>query len=292
MEFPEPVIQIAIEPKTKSDTEKLSLALQKLAQEDPSFKVYTDEETAQTIIAGMGELHLEVLVDRLRREFKVEANVGKPQVAYRETITKSVEAEGKFVRQSGGRGQYGHVQLRVEPLEAGSGHEFHTEVVGGAVPKDYFGAVEKGVMEALERGVVAGYPLVDVKVTLFDGSYHEVDSNEMAFKIAGSMGLQNGVKDAGPQILEPIMECEIVTPEDFMGDVVGDVNRRRGQVRNMEMRHGAQVIAAAVPLAEMFGYATELRSMTQGRASYTMQFGNYEAVPNAIAEEIKTKANG
>ncbi|MBT6432120.1 MAG: elongation factor G [Deltaproteobacteria bacterium] len=289
MEFPEPVIQIAIEPRTKGDSDKLGVALQKLAQEDPSFQVSTDTDSGQTIIAGMGELHLEVIVDRMRREFKVEANVGKPQVAYRETIRTSVEKEGRFVRQSGGRGQFGHVVLRLEPLEPGSGFEYETEIVGGSVPKEYFKAVEQGVSEALERGVIAGYPMVDVKVTLLDGSYHEVDSNEMAFKIAASIGLQDGARDANPVLLEPVMATEIVTPEDFMGDVVGDVNRRRGKVNSIEMRSGAQCINAFVPLAEMFGYATELRSMTQGRASYTMQFDHYEGVPNHISEELQAK---
>jgi elongation factor G len=289
MEFPEPVIQIAIEPRTKSDSDKLGVALQKLAQEDPSFQVSTDDDSGQTIIAGMGELHLEVIVDRMRREFKVEANVGKPQVAYRESIRTSIEKEGRFVRQSGGRGQFGHVVLRLEPLEPGSGFEFETEIVGGSVPKEYFKAVEQGVGEALERGVIAGYPMVDVKVTLIDGSYHEVDSNEMAFKIAASIGLQDGAREANPVLLEPVMATEIVTPEDFMGDVVGDVNRRRGKVNSIEMRSGAQCINAFVPLAEMFGYATELRSMTQGRASYTMQFDHYEGVPNHISEELQAK---
>ncbi|MBT6179019.1 MAG: elongation factor G [Deltaproteobacteria bacterium] len=289
MEFPEPVIQIAIEPRTKGDSDKLGVALQKLAQEDPSFQVSTDTDSGQTIIAGMGELHLEVIVDRMRREFKVEANVGKPQVAYRETIRTSVEKEGRFVRQSGGRGQFGHVVLRLEPLEPGSGFEYETEIVGGSVPKEYFKAVEQGVSEALERGVIAGYPMVDVKVTLLDGSYHEVDSNEMAFKIAASIGLQDGARDANPVLLEPVMATEIVTPEDFMGDVVGDVNRRRGKVNSIEMRSGAQCINAFVPLAEMFGYATELRSMTQGRASYTMQFDHYEGAPNHISEELQAK---
>jgi len=240
----------------------------------------------------MGELHLEIIVDRLKREFKVEANVGRPQVAYRETITAAVEAEGKFVRQSGGRGQYGHVKLRVAPQEAGDGFEFVSEIVGGVVPKEYFKAIEQGVREALDRGIVAGYPMVDVKVTLYDGSYHEVDSNEMAFKIAGSMGIQNGAKKASPVILEPMMSAEMITPENFMGDVVGDINRRRGRVKSMEMRHGAQVISAFVPLSEMFGYATELRSMTQGRASYSMQFDHYEQLPNNLAEEIIAKHAG
>ena len=292
MEFPEPVIQIAIEPRTKGDSDKLGVALQKLSLEDPSFRVSTDENSGQTIIAGMGELHLEVIVDRMRREFNVEANVGKPQVAYRETITTTKETEGRFIRQSGGRGQFGHVLLRLEPLEAGVGFEFKTEIAGGSVPKEYFKAVEQGVREALERGVIAGYPMVDVGVTLFDGSYHEVDSNEMAFKIAASIGLHDGAKEAVPVLLEPVMATEIVTPDDFMGDVVGDVNRRRGKVNSIEIRSGAQCIEAFVPLAEMFGYATELRSMTQGRASYTMQFDHYAHVPNQLSEELQAKAVG
>lgn len=290
MEFPEPVIQIAIEPKSKGDDEKLGIALQKLAVEDPSFRVYTDEETGQTIIAGMGELHLEIIVDRLKREFKVEANVGKPQVAYRETITKDVEIQGKFVRQSGGRGQYGDVWLRLKPREPGEGYEFIDSIVGGSVPREYIKPVNQGITEAMERGVMAGYPLVDLSAELYDGSFHEVDSSEMAFKIAGSMALQDGVKRASPVLLEPVMECEVTTPEDYMGDVVGDINRRRGRVRGMNPRANVQVIAAYVPLAEMFGYATELRSMTQGRAAYTMQFDHYEQVPNNIAETIMEKA--
>jgi elongation factor G len=290
MDFPDPVIEIAIEPKTKSDQEKLGISLQKLAMEDPSFRVKTDEESGQTIISGMGELHLEVIVDRLRREFKVDANVGKPQVAYRETITKKIKKESKFVRQSGGRGQYGHVYLSIEPQEAGAGFTFENAIVGGAIPKEFVKPVEQGVEEALQRGINAGFPVVGIKVTLYDGSYHEVDSSEMAFKIAGSMAFQEGCRDAEPQILEPVMGCEVVTPEDFMGDVVGDVNRRRGKVRTIEMRHGAQVISCFVPLAEMFGYATDLRSQTQGRASYTMQFDHYEAVPVNIAEAIIEKS--
>ena len=290
MEFPEPVIQIAIEPKSKGDDEKLGVALQKLAVEDPSFRVFTDEETAQTSIAGMGELHLEIIVDRLKREFKVEANVGKPQVAYRETITKDIEIQGKFVRQSGGRGQYGDVWLRLKPREPGEGYAFIDSIVGGSVPREYIKPVNQGISEAMERGVMAGYPLVDLSAELYDGSYHEVDSSEMAFKIAGSMALQDGVKKAGPVLLEPVMACEVTTPEDYMGDVVGDINRRRGRVRGMDPRANVQVISAFVPLAEMFGYATELRSMTQGRAAYTMQFDHYEQVPNNIAETIMEKA--
>ncbi len=290
MEFPEPVIEIAIEPKSKADEERLGLSLQKLAMEDPSFRVATDEESGQTIIRGMGELHLEIIVDRLKREFKVEANVGKPQVAYRETITTEVESEGKFVRQSGGRGQYGHVWLRVSPNEMGKGFEFVNSIVGGVVPKEYIKPTMQGVEEALQRGIIAGFPMVDVKVELFDGSYHEVDSSEMAFKIAGSLGVQEGAKKAKPILLEPIMACEVVTPEEFMGDVVGDINRRRGRVRNISLRGKAQVISAFVPLAEMFGYATDLRSQTQGRASYTMQFDHYEAVPAQIAEAIVAKS--
>jgi elongation factor G len=292
MEFPEPVIHIAIEPKTKADMDKLGVSLNRLAKEDPSFRVRTDEETGQTIIGGMGELHLEIIVDRLLREFKVEANVGKPQVAYRETVTKSVEAEGKHIRQSGGKGQYGHVWLRVEPNATGKGFEFVNGTVGGTVPKEFVPAVEKGVKEALEGGVVAGYPMVDVKVTLTDGSYHDVDSNEMAFKIAGSLGVKAGAAKAGAIILEPIMAVEVVTPDDFMGDVIGDLSRRRGRVNGMNARGNAKVIDANVPLAEMFGYSTDLRSRTQGRATYTMQFLNYQQVPNHVADEIVAKARG
>ncbi|MEK7851355.1 MAG: elongation factor G, partial [Deltaproteobacteria bacterium] len=292
MVFPEPVISIAIEPKTKADQEKLGTSLNKLASEDPSFRVKTDEETGQTIISGMGELHLEIIVDRLLREFKVEANVGKPQVAYREAITKKVEVEGKYVRQSGGRGQYGHVWLILEPLEPGKGFEFVNKTVGGSVPKEYIPAVEKGVKEALENGVLAGYPVVDLKATIFDGSYHDVDSSEMAFKIAGSMAFKEGAAKAGPVLLEPIMAVEAVSPDDFMGDVMGDLNSRRGRIMGMNSRAGAQVIEAQVPLAEMFGYATDLRSMTQGRATYTMQFAHYEQVPKNVAEEIIAKVKG
>ena len=275
MEFPEPVISVAVEPKTKVDQEKMGIALSKLAQEDPSFRVHTDEESSQTIISGMGELHLEIIVDRMRREFNVEANVGKPQVAYRETIRKSVEVEGKFVRQSGGRGQYGHVWLRLEPLPADSEYEFHNEVVGGTVPKEYIPAVDKGVREQLKNGVIAGYPLLAMKVTIFDGSFHEVDSNEMAFKIAGSMAVKDGAKKADPVLLEPIMAVEVVTPEDYMGDVIGDLNRRRGMIQGMDDSSSGKVITAEVPLSEMFGYATDLRSATQGRATYTMEFKKY-----------------
>ncbi len=287
--FPEPVIRVAIEPKTKADQDKLGIALVKLAEEDPTFRINTDEETGQTIIAGMGELHLEIIVDRLRREFKVEANVGAPQVAFRESIKKSVEQEGKFIRQSGGRGQYGHVYLRLEPLEPGKGFEFENAIVGGVVPKEYIPAVEKGVVEACNRGVLAGYPVVDVKVTIFDGSYHEVDSSEMAFKVAGSMALQDGVRKADPVILEPIMSVEVITPEDFMGDVMGDLNSKRGQITSMTDRSQAKVVAAKVPLSEMFGYATTLRSMTQGRAFFTMEPSHYAEVPRNIADEIISK---
>ncbi len=289
MEFPEPVISIAIEPKTKADQEKLSQALMKLAQEDPSFRVTYDEETGQTLISGMGELHLEIIVDRLIREFKVGANVGKPQVAYRETIRVPAKAEGKFIRQTGGRGQYGHVLIEIEPLGKGKGFEFVNKIVGGVIPKEYIPAVEKGIKEAMESGVVAGYPVVDVKATLYDGSYHEVDSSEMAFKIAGSMAFKEAAQKAQPVLLEPIMSVEVITPEDYMGDVIGDLNSRRGKVQSMEKRGNAQVIRALVPLAEMFGYATDLRSKTQGRATYTMQFSHYEEVPKNIAEGIIEK---
>ncbi|MGA1861779.1 elongation factor G [Deferribacter thermophilus] len=286
IEFPEPVISLAIEPKTKADQDKLSNALNKLAMEDPSFKVTVDEETGQTIIAGMGELHLEIIVDRLKREFKVDANIGKPQVAFRETIRKPVKVEGKYIKQTGGRGQYGHVWLEIEPMEPGSGFEFVNKIVGGAIPKEYIPAVEKGVVEAMETGVVAGYPVVDVRVTLFDGSYHEVDSSEMAFKIAASMAFKDGAKKADPVLLEPIMKVEVVVPDEYTGDVMGDLNSRRGRVEGMEMRGNAQVIRCFVPLKEMFGYATVLRSLTQGRGTYTMMFDHYEEVPNNIAEEI------
>jgi len=292
IEFPEPVISIAIEPKTKAEQEKLGFGLQKLASEDPSFRVKTDEETGQTIISGMGELHLEIIVDRLKREFKVEANVGKPQVAYRETITKKVKVEGKFVRQSGGRGQYGHVWLEVEPQEPGKGYEFVDAIKGGVVPREYIPAVDKGIQEATDNGVLAGFPVVDIKVTLIDGSYHEVDSSEMAFKIAGSMGFKEGCQKAGPIILEPIMSVEVVVPEEYMGDVIGDLNSKRGRIMGMDTRAGAQVISAMVPLASMFGYSTDLRSATQGRATYTMTFDHYEPVPKSVGEEIVAKVKG
>jgi elongation factor G len=291
MEFPEPVISVAVEPRTKSDQEKMGLALQKLAQEDPSFRVRTDEESGQTIISGMGELHLEIIVDRMKREFKVEANVGAPQVAYRETIRKTVESEGKFVRQSGGRGQYGHVWLRLEPKEPGTGYEFVNGIVGGVVPKEYIPAVDKGVQEQLQNGVIAGYPVVDVKVTAFDGSYHDVDSNEMAFKIAGSMGFREGAMKANPTLLEPIMAVEVETPEEYMGDVMGDLNRRRGIIGGMEDNAGVKVLRAEVPLAEMFGYSTSLRSQTQGRATYTMEFKKYMEAPAMVAEAVIKKAS-
>ena len=289
MEFPEPVISVAVEPKTKSDQEKMGLALQRLAQEDPSFRVHTDEESGQTIISGMGELHLEIIVDRMKREFKVDASVGAPQVAYRETIRKLVEQEGKFVRQSGGRGQYGHVWLRIEPRIEG-GYEFVNGIVGGVVPKEYIPAVDKGIQEALKNGIVAGYPIVDVKVTLFDGSYHDVDSNEMAFKIAGSMGFKEGARKANPILLEPIMSVEVETPEDYMGDVVGDLNRRRGMILGMDDNAGIKVLKAEVPLAEMFGYSTTLRSLSQGRATYSMEFKKYQEAPSNIAEAVIKKA--
>ncbi|MEW8959238.1 MAG: elongation factor G [Moorella sp. (in: firmicutes)] len=292
MEFPEPVISVAIEPKTKADQEKLSTALQKLAEEDPTFKMHTDPETGQTIISGMGELHLEIIVDRLMREFKVGANVGRPQVAYKETIRRPVKAEGKFIRQTGGRGQYGHVVIEVEPQERGKGYEFVNKIVGGVVPKEYVPAVDAGIQEAMNNGVLAGYPVVDVKVSLVDGSYHEVDSSEMAFKIAGSLAFKDAAKKAGPVLLEPIMKVEVVVPEEYMGDVIGDLNARRGRLEGMEPRAGAQVIHAFVPLAEMFGYATDLRSRTQGRGTYVMQFDHYEEVPQNIAEEIIAKRQG
>ncbi len=291
MEFPDPVISVAVEPKTKSDQEKMGIALQKLAQEDPSFQVRTDDESGQTIISGMGELHLEIIVDRMKREFSVEANVGAPQVSYRETICKSVKQEGKFVRQSGGRGQYGHVYLRIEPLKPGDGFEFASEIVGGVVPKEYIPAVEKGVKEAVYNGVIAGYPVVDVKVTLYDGSFHDVDSSEMAFKIAGSMAFRDGARLADPRLLEPIMKVEVVTPEEHMGDVVGDLNRRRGMVGGMTDSPSGKVVASEVPLAEMFGYATDLRSATQGRATYSMEFNKYKEVPANLADAI-IKKNG
>lgn len=287
MEFPEPVIAVAVEPKTKADQEKMGLALGRLAQEDPSFRVQTDEESGQTIISGMGELHLDIIVDRMRREFKVEANVGKPQVAYRETIRSTVEQEGKFVRQSGGRGQFGHVWLRIEPLEpGGEGYEFSNEIVGGVVPKEYIPAVDKGVQEQMKNGVLAGYPVVDIKVTLYDGSYHEVDSSEMAFKIAGSMAFKEGFMKAKPVLLEPIMKVEVETPEEYMGDVIGDLNRRRGMIDGMDDTATGKTVRAQVPLSEMFGYATDLRSQTQGRASYSMEFLKYNEAPKNVADAI------
>jgi elongation factor G len=292
IEFPEPVISIAIEPKSKADQEKLGLSLQKLATEDPSFRVRTDEETGQTIISGMGELHLEIIVDRLLREFNVGANVGKPQVAYKETVRKSVEQQGKFIRQTGGRGQYGDVWIKLEPQKPGTGFEFVDAIKGGSIPREYIPAVEKGVKEATENGALAGYPIVDVKVTLFDGSYHDVDSSEIAFKIAGSMAFKQAARKANPVLLEPIMSVEVVVPEDFMGDVIGDLNSRRGKVLGMDTRPAAQAIDARVPLAQMFGYATDLRSMTQGRATYTMQFSHYEPVPANVAEGIIAKLDG
>jgi elongation factor G len=289
MEFPDPVISVAVEPKTKADQEKMGIALSKLAQEDPSFRVHTDEESGQTIISGMGELHLDIIVDRMKREFKVEANVGRPQVAYRETIRKGVEAEGKFVRQSGGRGQYGHVKIKLEPMAAGEGYEFENAIVGGVVPREYISSVDKGIKEQIGNGVIAGYPMVDVKVTLFDGSYHEVDSSEMAFKVAGSMAFKNAAVIANPVLLEPLMKVEVVTPEDYMGDVMGDLNRRRGIVQGMEDSPAGKLINAHVPLSEMFGYATDLRSQTQGRATYTMEFDHYAEAPSSVAEEIIKK---
>jgi elongation factor G len=292
MEFPEPVIHIAIEPKTKSDQQSMGLALGKLVQEDPSLRVRTDEETGQVIISGMGELHLEVIVDRMRREFKVEANIGAPQVAYRESITKTVEVQGKFVRQSGGRGQYGDCWLRLEPLEPGSGFEYVDAIKGGVIPKEYIPSVGAGAEQAAKNGILAGFPLVDIRVTCFDGSYHDVDSSEMAFKIAGSMGLKEGAAKAKPVLLEPIMAVEVVAPEEYLGEVMGDLNSRRGRVSGMETRGGAQVVNAHVPLSNMFGYSTDLRSSTQGRATYTMTFDHYDQVPKAIAEEIVSKAKG
>ena len=286
MVFPEPVIRVAIEPKTKADQEKMGIALSKLAEEDPTFKTYTDQDTGQTIIAGMGELHLEIIVDRLMREFKVDANVGKPQVAYKETIRKHVKVEGKFIRQSGGHGQYGHVWLELDPKERGDGYEFANKIVGGAIPKEFIPAVDAGVQGAMDNGVLGGYPVVDVKVSLVDGSYHEVDSSDMAFKIAGSMAFKNGMSKADPVLLEPIMKVEVLVPENYMGDVIGDLNSRRGKIEGMEPRNGIEVIRAYVPLAEMFGYATVLRSDTQGRGNYSMEFNNYEEVPKNIADAV------
>ncbi len=292
MTFPEPVIDVAIEPKTKADQEKMGEALQRLAEEDPTFRVSSNEETGQTIISGMGELHLEIIIDRMKREFRVEANVGKPQVAYKETITKKVSAEGKFVRQSGGRGQYGHVYLEIEPNTKGGGFEFENAIVGGVVPKEYIKPTEEGIVEAMKNGVLAGYPVEDVKVRLVDGSFHAVDSSEMAFKIAGSMGFKDGARKAGPVLLEPIMAVEVVTPEEYLGDVMGDLSSRRGKIEGMNPRKDAQVIKATVPLSEMFGYATQLRSMTQGRALYTMQFSHYDQTPKSIADQIIEKVKG
>ncbi len=291
IEFPEPVISVAVEPKTKADQEKMGFALQKLAEEDPTFQVHGDEETMQTIIAGMGELHLEVIIDRMKREFKVEANVGKPQVAYKETIKAEAQAEGKYIRQSGGRGQYGHCWIKVEPKSRGEGFEFVDDIKGGIVPKEYIPAIQKGVKEAMDKGVVAGYPMIDVMATVYDGSFHEVDSSEAAFKIAGSMAFQEAAKRANPILLEPIMKVEVITPEQFMGDVIGNLNSKRGQIEEMTERGQSKVIDAKVPLAEMFGYATELRSMTQGRASYTMEFFDYAEVPRNVAEEVKGNRN-
>jgi elongation factor G len=292
IEFAAPVISVAVEPKTKADQEKMGMALGKLAQEDPTFKVHTDPDSGQTIISGMGELHLEIIVDRMMREYKVEANVGKPQVAYRETIRKHAEAEGKYIRQTGGRGQYGHVKIYLDPQEPGKGYEFVNEIVGGVVPKEYIKPVDQGIQEALEGGVLAGYPMVDVKATLFDGSYHEVDSNEMAFKIAGSMAVKEAARRASPVLLEPVMAVEVVTPEDYAGTIMGDLSSRRGRIEGMEHRAGSQVIKAIVPLAEMFGYATHMRSSTQGRAEYSMHFARYEEAPRSVAEEIIAKVQG
>jgi elongation factor G len=291
MEFPEPVISVAVEPKTKADQEKMGLALQRLAKEDPSFRVHTDAESGQTIIEGMGELHLEIIVDRMKREFKVDANVGKPQVAYRETLRSTVETEGKFIRQTGGRGQYGHVWLKLEPLPPGKGYEFVNGIVGGVVPREFIPAVDKGVREAVQTGVIAGYPIVDVKVTIFDGSYHDVDSNEMAFKVAGSIGFKEGFRKAKPVLLEPIMKVEVVTPDDYFGDIVGDLSRRRGVIIGTEESPSGKVVTAEVPLAEMFQYSTSMRSMSQGRANYTMEFAKYQEVPGNVADVVMKKAS-
>ena len=292
MEFPDPVISVAVEPKTKNDQEKMGIALQKLAEEDPTFRVRTDQETGQTIISGMGELHLEIIVDRMLREFKVDCNVGNPQVAYRETIRKSAKAEGKFVRQSGGHGQYGHCWLELTPQEPGEGFTFENKIVGGVIPKEFINPIENGVREAMDNGVIAGYPMVDVKVTVYDGSYHEVDSSEMAFKIAGSMAFRNGAEKANPVLLEPYVKVEDIVPEEYMGDVMGDINSRRGRIEGMEARNGAQVINAFVPLSEMFGYSTDLRSKTQGRGNYSMEVSYYDEVPKNIAEAIIAKNKG
>jgi len=292
MEFPQPVIAVAIEPKTKADQEKMGEALAKLSEEDPTFRVSTNEETGQTIISGMGELHLEIIVDRMKREFRVEANVGKPQVAYKETIRRKVQMEGKFIRQSGGRGQFGHVWIEVEPNEKGKGYEFENAIVGGVIPKEYINPVSEGIVEAMRNGVLAGYPVEDIKVKLFDGSFHDVDSSEMAFKIAGSMAFKDAARKAHPVILEPIMDVEVVTPEDYMGDVLGDISSRRGKIEGLSSRKDAQIIKAKVPLSDMFGYSTILRSMTQGRAIYSMQFSYYEEVPRSISDQIIEKVKG
>jgi elongation factor G len=292
IEFAQPVISVAVEPKTKGDQEKMGMALGRLAQEDPTFKVHTDPDSGQTIISGMGELHLEIIVDRMMREYKVEANVGKPQVAYRETIRKHAEAEGKYIRQTGGRGQYGHVKLYVDPNEKGKGFEFVNEVTGGSIPREYIKPVEQGIKEAMEGGVLAGYEMVDIKVTVYDGSYHEVDSDEMAFKIAASMGFKEAARHASPVLLEPIMSVEVVVPEEFMGVIIGDLNSRRGRIEGIEHRAGSQVIRSLVPLAEMFGYATQMRSSTQGRATYSMHFAHYDEAPRAVTEEIVAKVQG
>ena len=292
IEFPAPVISVAVEPKTKGDQEKMGVALGKLAQEDPTFKVNTDPDSGQTIISGMGELHLEIIVDRMMREFNVQANVGKPQVAYRETIRKQAQAEGKYIRQTGGSGQYGHVKIRLEPNEPGKGYEFINEVVGGVIPKEFIKPVDQGIKEAMEGGVLAGYEMVDVKATLYDGSYHEVDSNEMAFKIAGSMAFKEAARKASPVLLEPVMSVEVVVPEEYMGTIIGDLSSRRGRIEGIEHRAGSQVIKAMVPLAEMFGYATNMRSNTQGRATFSMHFSRYEEAPRAVAEEIVAKVQG
>ncbi|MGA2992143.1 MAG: elongation factor G, partial [Candidatus Korobacteraceae bacterium] len=292
IEFPDPVISVAVEPKTKSDQEKMSIALSKLAQEDPTFRVVTDQESGQTIISGMGELHLEILVDRMMREFSVEANVGKPQVAYRETIRKQAQAEGKYIRQTGGSGQYGHVKIRIAPNEPGKGFEFENEITGGSIPKEYIKPIEAGMREAMEGGVLAGYPMVDVKTELYDGSYHEVDSSEIAFKIAASMAFKEAARKASPVLLEPVMSVEVVVPQEYMGTIIGDLNSRRGRIEAIEHRAGSEVVKAIVPLAEMFGYATTMRSNTQGRATFSMHFARYEEAPRAVAEEIVAKVQG
>jgi elongation factor G len=292
IDIPVPVISVAIEPKTKADQEKMGIALSRLADEDPTFKVRTDDESGQTIISGMGELHLEILVDRMKREYKVEANVGEPRVAFRETIRKNAEAEGKYIRQTGGSGNYGHAKIRLSPNEPGKGYEFSNDVKGGSIPKEYIKPIDQGIREALEGGILAGYPMVDVKVSLYDGSYHDVDSNEMAFKIAGSMAFKEAARKASPVLLEPVMAVEVVTPEDYAGAIMGDLSSRRGRIEGMEHRAGSQVIKAIVPLAEMFGYATHMRSSTQGRAEYSMHFARYEEAPRSVAEEIIAKVQG